>query len=91
MTTHELKCWPKYFQAVWDGIKTFEVRKGYDRVYEVNDEVLLREYFLEEDAWGRSLKLKITYVMHGVRWLPIDVWVFAFKVLPLGGRTSEEA
>lgn len=84
MTTHELKCWPKFFQAVWDGSKTFEVRKGEDRTYEVYDEVILREYFLEEDTWGRSLRLKITYVMHGGLWLPPDTWVFAFKVLPYG-------
>lgn len=84
MTTHELKCWPKFFQDVWDGKKTFEVRKGNDRTYEVGDEVILREFFPEEstdvDVYGRSLKLRITYVLHGGLWLPPDTWVFAFKV-----------
>ena len=33
--THELKILPMYFQAVWDGDKTFEVRKN-DRGYKPN-------------------------------------------------------
>ena len=26
MTTHQLKTWPVYFKAIWDGIKTFDIR-----------------------------------------------------------------
>lgn len=41
--THELKIFPMYFQAVWDGIKTFEVRKN-DRDYRPNDILVLKEW-----------------------------------------------
>lgn len=41
--THELKILPMYFQAVWDGKKTFEVRKN-DRGYKPNDILVLKEW-----------------------------------------------
>lgn len=41
--THDLKCWPPFFQAVVDGTKTFELRKD-DRHYRVGDILLLREW-----------------------------------------------
>lgn len=80
MTTHELKCWPKFFQPVWDGTKTFEIRRGGDRKYEVGDEVILREYFPEDGTYGRSLRLGITYVLHNWAWLPENLWLFSFVV-----------
>lgn len=40
---HELKCWPKYFNAILDGSKTFEVRRN-DRPYRVGDYLALNEY-----------------------------------------------
>ena len=41
--THELKILPMYFQEVWDGKKTFEVRKN-DRGYKLNDILVLKEW-----------------------------------------------
>lgn len=40
---HELKCWPVYFQRVWTGDKTFEVRLD-DRGFQRGDRVVLREW-----------------------------------------------
>lgn len=80
MNTHELKCWPAFFEPIWRGDKTFEVRKGNDRQYAAGDVVILREYFPEEDVWGRALRLEIIYVLHGGLWLPPDTWVFSFRI-----------
>lgn len=74
---HELKTWPEFFQAVWDGDKTFELRKD-DRPYAVGDLLVLREF----DPSGvtvdpetqcespgayteRSLLRRVTYVLRG--------------------------
>lgn len=43
MTHHDLKTAPTYFEAVWDGSKTFEVRLD-DRGYQCGDTVALREW-----------------------------------------------
>ena len=63
---HELKCWPSFFQAVWDGRKTFEIRKD-DRGFQAEDTVTLLEY--EPGTWpknpgltGRKIGARIGYV-----------------------------
>jgi hypothetical protein len=53
---HELKCWPKFFKAIWSGAKTFEVRRN-DRNFEIHDEVLLREW---EPGTGEYTDREIT-------------------------------
>jgi hypothetical protein len=44
---HELKTWTEYYNAVFDGNKTFEVRKN-DRNYQVDD-VLYRSARFTQD------------------------------------------
>jgi len=43
MTEHSLKCAPEYFQALWDGAKTAELRRD-DRGFAVGDVVVLMEW-----------------------------------------------
>lgn len=43
MSTHALRCWPAYFEAVASGEKTFEVRWD-DRGFQAGDEVVLHEW-----------------------------------------------
>lgn len=74
--THELKCWPTYFQEVYQGRKTFEVRLN-DRNYQMLDRLRLREF--DPDAvdpdlpgaaagryTGREITLMVGYILHGV-------------------------
>jgi len=62
---HPLKTVRKYWTAVKDGRKPFEVRLN-DRNYTRGDIVVLREYDDFADVFtGRSLTRKITYVLRG--------------------------
>jgi hypothetical protein len=51
---HELKTWPEYFEAVWTGIKCYEIRKN-DRNFSLNDELYLREFVPCEKCNGSGL------------------------------------
>jgi hypothetical protein len=46
---HDLKSSPSYFERVWDGTKTFEVRLD-DRAYQPGDTVALREFDVRHDC-----------------------------------------
>jgi hypothetical protein len=60
---HELKTWPKYFQAIYDGEKTFEYRKN-DRGFKKGDSLLLKEFNPETQEYtGRVIVADITYVL----------------------------
>lgn len=47
MTRHTVKTWPTFFEPVWDGRKTFEIRLN-DRGYQAGDTVVLREWSRRE-------------------------------------------
>lgn len=53
MKTHVLKTAPAYFERVWDGSKTFEVRLD-DRGYQAGDTVVLREFDFRTDCTWHS-------------------------------------
>jgi hypothetical protein len=61
MKKHELKILPQYFQAVLDGIKTFELRKD-DRDYQRGDILVLREWDGEKYT-GSAICVKVTYIL----------------------------
>ena len=61
------KTWSKYFSLVWNGDKTFEVRKLTTHL-EVGDHILLRETengTVGEEAifTGRKLRCEVTYIL----------------------------
>lgn len=58
---HELKIYPKYFDAIINGEKMFEIRKN-DRGFCVGDTILLREWDNIKYS-GHELKVVITYIL----------------------------
>jgi len=71
MKTHELKCWPPYFDDARRGDKTFEYRKD-DRHFAVGDTLLLREWVPECHASplrnfysGREVTVDVLYKVDG--------------------------
>lgn len=88
---HELKCWPVYFQAVWDGVKRFEVRHA-DRPYQAGDQLKLRECLPRTSKkapgkryTGRYMLANVTYLLAGpAMGLPASVCVLSIEVLELG-------
>jgi hypothetical protein len=60
---HELKTWPEYYNAVFDGTKNFEVRKN-DRDYQVGDELVLREWDPHRESFtGSVTTVDVTYIL----------------------------
>ncbi|MCM3600648.1 DUF3850 domain-containing protein [Robertmurraya korlensis] len=59
---HQLKILPEYFEAVTEGIKTFEIRRN-DRDYQVGDELFLNEFDIEKQEYtGRREKVTVSYI-----------------------------
>ena len=66
MSTHELKIWPEFFNAVITGKKLAEVRKD-DRGFQVGDTLILNEYDnLRSEYTGRSTVREVTYITRGI-------------------------
>jgi uncharacterized protein DUF3850 len=60
---HELKSWPKFFEKVISGEKTFEIRLN-DRDFHVGDFLYLREYDPVMQRYsGRFQYARITYIL----------------------------
>ena len=83
---HELKCWPVYFQAIWNRSKKFELRR-YDRTFLVGDIIKLREYVPSASNngvgiySGRSIVIKVTYLLlGGIFGLDADYCILSFTV-----------
>ena len=65
MTIHELKTWKEYFEEVFNGRKTFEVRKN-DRNFKKGDIIILQEWDNEtQDYTGRQMARGVSYILQG--------------------------
>lgn len=60
--THELKCWPRFYQMILDGTKRYEIRRS-DRDFKVGDTLLLREYGGPVGYTGRAGKVTVLSAM----------------------------
>lgn len=62
MKAHELKIGSKYFEAVKDGRKKFEIRNN-NRNYQEGDVLILREYDPFTQLFsGEAIKVEVTYM-----------------------------
>jgi ASC-1-like (ASCH) protein len=62
---HELKTWNEYFDDVFMGHKTFEVRKA-DRTFAKGDTLILKEWNPKTEQYtGRKLARNVSYVLKG--------------------------
>jgi hypothetical protein len=82
MTTHELKTIEPYFSAVFDGRKTFELRRD-DRGFEAGDVLVLREWTLgNEYADSQPIRRRVAFVLRDVPHLGLAP---GFAILGLHG------
>lgn len=66
---HQLKTETKYFKAVKDGRKLFEVRKN-DRDFKVGDYLALNELSADGKKYtGESILLRVLYIVDDARFL----------------------
>jgi ASC-1-like (ASCH) protein len=64
-TTHDLKTWPVYWEAIAEGRKPFEVRKN-DRNYQVGDTLRLHWFDPEKVEFnGGLIEAEVTYMLAG--------------------------
>ena len=81
MNTHHLKIAPEYFDKVFKGEKTFELRKN-DRCFEKGDCIILHEYEPNGAEYtGRIGSYLITYILEGdlSKLLPSEYVLFSIK------------
>ncbi len=81
--THKLKLTVKYFDAVCNGSKTFELRKN-DREYKVGDILEMEEYGGGGVGTGRAVKAIITYILEGYAGLEDGYCILSIKIISGG-------
>ena len=59
--THELKCWPEFFDAVQNWEKLFEIRHN-DCEFKVGDILWLREWSHSTNYTGREVRRGVSYI-----------------------------
>lgn len=59
---HRLKTINPYFELLWSGQKSFELRKN-DRDFKVGDVIVLEEYDLKNGYTGRVVHKTISYIL----------------------------
>lgn len=75
---HALKTEKSFYEAVREGRKRFEVRFN-DRGYKVGDHLALNEYDAEKNEYtGRTMLVKITYILDDERFCKKDFVVIGF-------------
>lgn len=82
MTTHRLKIFVKYADAIMDGTKTFEVRKN-DRGYEVGDKIVFDVVTNEGYAVGAAARHPLNGATYRIGYILDDFEGLAQKYVAL--------
>lgn len=87
---HHVKCWPEFFQATVDGLKTFEFRKN-DRDYRIGDFMMLHEWSPKTEAYtGNKLSVRIGFMLTDMG-VPDGWCVFSITPAAIPAKVLEEA
>lgn len=61
--SHELKCWPRFFDEIAAGRKRHDLRRAHDRDFQVGDRLILREFDPNTGCYtGRRQDVEVTYI-----------------------------
>ncbi len=86
MKVIEKKCWPEFYQATVDGLKTFEARNDIPDV-ECGDVLFLREWNPTTGQYtGRKIYKKVTYVLHTK---DIEIEEYGLVIMALGNAPRQ--
>lgn len=79
---HRLKIQSKYYEAIRQGKKTFEVRKD-DRFFREDDILLLEETVTPFGCGytGREMKVKITYILRNCEYVKDGYCILGIKII----------
>lgn len=83
---HHLKCVHEFFDEVWLGNKSFELRKD-DRGFSVGDVLVLHETGIKPNRQPRWIKAHVTYLLGGEPWLARDYVAIGINVFERGGHS----
>ena len=78
---HDKKLIDSYFEDVWNGLKTFELRKN-DCDYQVGDYMVLREFLPTLKAYsGKVIMSRITYKLQGYTGLQDGYCILGIQII----------
>jgi len=76
---HKLKILPKFFQAIYNRDKMFEIRRN-DREFKVGDGIFFMEWDEEKQMYtGRQLGAEITYIINDSEYCKEGYVTFSFE------------
>ena len=81
MVEHKLKTINPFFQNVWNGEKTFEIRFN-DRDFKSGDILALMEYDLRTKTYlNRIINCRVTYLLSDHRYVKEGFVVMGIKII----------
>lgn len=89
MTTHRLKVFIKYADAIMDGTKTFEIRKN-DRGYEVGDKIVFSVVSNEGISVGDAVRHPLNGTAYRIDYILDDFEGLAQKYVALAISKEDE-